>query len=202
MGWTFYHVPKEWKGTKFTVNRKSELDEHFTWSEGPRKVTVLKSSMVGSVYYAAVRSENKSNGTDITFGLVCLTSVRNNEYCNFGYKDMTDDMGPGYYDCPAGILDLLTEPSNEWAAEWRENCRKRIAERKEMKRNGLSSLPFGTVIEFTRMDGTKRTVQKMKPNFQFKTAWYHVVGDNKYYPKSWIPKEFTVVSRPNEAESV
>lgn len=199
MGWTFYSAG-HYKNGK--IDRKAELDEHFTWSEGSRKVTVLKSSMVGSVYYAAVRSQNESTGSDITFGLVCLTSTRCRAFHNFGYKDMTDDMGPGYYDCPVGILDLLTEPSNEWAAEWRENCRKRIAERKEMKRNGLSSLPFGTVIEFTRMDGTKRTVQKMKPNFQFKTAWYHVVGDNKYYPKSWIPKEFTVISRPNEAESM
>lgn len=201
MGWTFYHVPKVWKGTKYTIDRKAELDNHFTWSEGPRSVTVLKSSMVGSVYYAAVRSENKTNGTDDVFGLVVLTAVNNRDYYNFGYKDMSEDMGPYNYDCPAGILDLLTYPSNEWASEWREKCRKRNAERNEAKKNGLPSLPFGTVIEFTGRDGTKRTVQKMKPNFQFKTAWYQIVGSSLYYPKSRIPNEFTVISRPDETEN-
>lgn len=195
MGWTWYHADYYKNGK---VDRKRELDEHFTWKEEPRTVTVVKSSMVGSVYYAAIRSQNETNGTDITFGLVCLTGTDSREYFNFGYKDMTDDMGPGYYDCPKGILDLLTEPSNEWAAEWRENCRKR----KETKRNGISSLPFGSIIEFKRNDGETRQVMKMQPNHQFRTAWYQVIGEyNKYYPKKWIPNEFTVISRPNETES-
>ena len=198
MGWTFYNAGYYKNGK---IDRKAELDDHFTWSEGPRKVTVLKSSMVGSVYYAAVRSQNESTGSDITFGLVCLTSTRSRAFHNFGYKDMTDDMGPGYYDCPAGILDLLTEPTNEWAAEWRENCRKRIAEKRQAKQNGIASLPVGSVIEFTAWDGKPRQAVKMGPNWQFKTNWYKVVGESKYYPKSRIPKDFTVISRPNETES-
>ena len=36
-------------------------------------------------------------------------------------------MGPYKYDCPASILDLLGPPGNDYAAQWREQCRQRLA---------------------------------------------------------------------------
>lgn len=40
---------------------------------------------------------------------------------------LTETMGPYKYDCPASILDLLGPPGNEYAAQWREHCRQRLA---------------------------------------------------------------------------
>ena len=40
---------------------------------------------------------------------------------------LTETMGPYSYDCPASILDLLGPPGNEYAANWREACRQRLA---------------------------------------------------------------------------
>lgn len=40
---------------------------------------------------------------------------------------LTETMGPYNYDCPASILDLLGPPGNEYAAQWREHCRQRLA---------------------------------------------------------------------------
>jgi hypothetical protein len=37
-----------------------------------------------------------------------------------------DESGPCETDCPAAILDLLTETDSEWAKQWRERCRKRL----------------------------------------------------------------------------
>lgn len=40
---------------------------------------------------------------------------------------LSETMGPYSYDCPASILDLLGPPGNEYAAQWREQCRQRLA---------------------------------------------------------------------------
>ncbi len=40
---------------------------------------------------------------------------------------LSETMGPYNYDCPASILDLLGPPGNEFAAQWREHCRQRLA---------------------------------------------------------------------------
>ena len=64
------------------------------------------------------------------FGLVCLTSRRGGW---FGYKDMSEDMGPYRYDAPAKMLDMLDRlapnPTGH-AAEWRAKCREHLARKK------------------------------------------------------------------------
>lgn len=72
-----------------------------------------------------------------------MLDYRPRDYWNFGYKDMDESMGPVYYNCPARILDLLTEPVNETAREWRQRCRERL-KRKERARQ----LRPGVVVRF------------------------------------------------------
>lgn len=81
---------------------------------------VLATAVRGSVVYAAVRSVDSSD----VFGLVVLTERES----DFLYtKAVAEDMGPAEEGCPARILDLLTEPCNERAREWRRRCRVRLA---------------------------------------------------------------------------
>lgn len=64
------------------------------------------------------------------FGLVCLTSRRGGY---FGYKDMSEDMGPYKYDAPAKMLDMLDQLAPNptgYAAEWRKKCREHQAAKK------------------------------------------------------------------------
>lgn len=136
MGWTEY-IATEFK--KGRVDRKAECDKIFNWSNETTTSKVLKSTMVGSTYYAAV--EYTRNGKTEVYGMVCLTSVR--ERYLFAYKDMSEDMGPYQYDCPKSIIDLLTPTDNEWANEWRQKC---LDKKKELN---LSKLPLGTKIEAT-----------------------------------------------------
>lgn len=184
MGWTYYNA-EHYKNGK--IDRKAELDEKFTWSENGRTVTVVKSAMRGSIYYAAVRSQNETNGTDETFAVVCLTHTDSKSYWNFGYKDMDETMGPGEHDCPKGILDLLTPTDSEWANEWRRLCREKI-ERNRTKK----PLPIGTRIEFTR-NGKTYTCVKREANHQFRTPWWYVPAENKYYPKKYIPEDYRII---------
>lgn len=108
-----------------------------------RRYEVLKSAMVGSTYYAAVKKTIFKTGTkpekESVFGVVMLTAVDNKDYFNFSYKDMDESAGPGYYDCPKGILDMLTPTEYEWAKEWRERCYENIKKKKESRRTQQSA---------------------------------------------------------------
>lgn len=149
MGWTGTHVPK---GTK-TIDAL-----HGEWAYDPEfKNRILKEAVVGSVYYAAVRRKDG----DGVFALVVVTQRNSKDYFNFSYKEMSEDMHPYYYDCPAAILDLLTEPINDEAAEWRRICRERQARGKVNK----GKLTDGAIIKlpeplrFVGVDGEYDTFQ-------------------------------------------
>lgn len=142
MGWLEYHA-EHYKNGK--VDRKSEMDSKYNWEDESRKVEVLKSSMVGSTYYAAVKSFNKTNGYECVTAAICLTSTNNKDYYNFAYKGMDESCGPYKYDCPKGILDLLTPTENEYAREWRKACYENLAKKKNP--DALNNLPEGSVIK-------------------------------------------------------
>ena len=88
------------------------------------------------------------------FGVVFLTSTDSKDYYNFSYKDMDESMGPCYYDCPKGILDLLTPTDSEWANNWRAKCREQLEKKKNP--DALSKLPEGSVIKVVLPFDTKR----------------------------------------------
>lgn len=132
MGWTSYQAT-HYKGGR--IDRKAECMD--VASYGGEKV--VKASMKGSVFYAAVRS---SRNPDRVYGLVILTQVDNGCFC---YKDMTEDMGPGYCDCPKSVLDALTPTTSQYAKEWRRSCYENVQKQRDSV--NLSKLPIGTVIQ-------------------------------------------------------
>lgn len=102
MGWMIYHhVP-------------SDIRAEIVGLCSPHEV--LQASKVGSTWYVAARLK----GTEEVLAFVFLTQTRNGEW---GYKDMDETMGPNEAKAPVGLLDLLTEPKNDYAARWRERCR-------------------------------------------------------------------------------
>lgn len=189
MGWTstdarFYTADGK-------VNRKAECDALYTWEGEKTKNEVIKSSMRGSVYYAAVRTTDKTTGHSEVFAAVCLTSTRQDGGFNFGYKGMAEDMGPCEDDCPKGILVLLTDTESKYAKEWRERCWAKIRDKKQ-NRQSLASIKIGEIIEFERGGVTIRA-EKMAPAYQFKTPWFKVVGEFEYVHKTEI-KDWRIVA--------
>lgn len=174
MGWTYYNAT-HYKNGK--VDRKAEMDDLFNWSDPDAHMScaVLKSAMVGSTYYAAVRSENSATGYDEIAAVICLTHVDSKSYCNFGYKDMDETMGPFKYGCPKSILKLLSPTDNVTANDWRQECwnRHAIQDRIPQKAKRVCVtfdhsikwpcyvLPAGTPAEFE-----KKHYYKRRP------AWY------------------------------
>ncbi len=204
MGWTSYNATYYKNGK---IDRKAECDAYFMEGLNKGHFKVLKSAMVGSVYYAAVTNLKRcvkengeyvmSNGEYVredvpeeereVWAAIFLTKTDMKDYYNFYYKDMSEDMLPGYYDCPKGILDLLSPTENENALEWRKKCREQL----EKKKNGnsISKLPIGTKVVWTRWDGTEMTLIKREPYAQFKTWWWQIEGERKYIQKKLVTEE-------------
>lgn len=159
MGWISYHASEYKKGS---IDRKAEIEKNFALDS----YKVLKSTMVGSTYYAAVQSDK----TKDIFGYVVLTSVNNKDYYNFSYKGISEDMGPYSYDCPPSILKLLTPTENEYAKEWRASCLKKREAKKKLK-----SLPEKTKIHVDVMDEFY-----IKENLYGKKYWIKE-SNSRYY---------------------
>lgn len=182
MGWTGiskYYCELNKKGK---IDRKATLDYEFRgWtSETCGTTTNIKSAMVGTTYYAAFKTE-KPNGAIEVWAMVIITSLDKNE---FRYKDMTEDMMPGYFDCPKSILDLLTPTDDEYANKWRQNCREALANRN--KKTWLQKLNIGDKIIYTKRNGEQLTLVKHAPAYQLKTWFWYDEANNCYVPKKRV----------------
>lgn len=123
MGWSGAYAT-EWKNGQ--IDRVAEMRKLF------KDGAVVKDALVGSTYYAAVKTED--NNVAIFVG---LTSVDKFE---FWYKSMDASMGPYKYDCPESILKLNTS-HNGFTDEWIEKCRE--------KRKNKNLLTKATRVEVT-----------------------------------------------------
>lgn len=179
MGWTSYLIHGK-------LNRKKECDKLYSKE---KHMELLKSAMVGSTYFAAIRltkefDELQGCFMDIPKGeekvkafIILTTTETNHSGTWFCYKEMSEDCGPYNYQCPVSILNLLTPTENEWACNWREKCRVYQQQLKKLKKAS-----FGTKIEisinddmiiFTKIKNGKRT------------QWLN--SEWKYIPESRIP---------------
>ena len=197
MGWTSYEAT-HYKNGK--VDRKAEMDKHYTQEEHDSffngkvihypKLEVLKSSMVGSIYYAAVHITNSQTGHEEICAVICLTSTKWNDGMNFGYKSMDESWNPGYYDCPKGILDLLSPTDNAYALEWRRLCH----EKRTNKKPTLASLPVGTRIRYTDWNKKEVELYKHPAGYQFKRPFWMLVDSSGYISAKHIPESYEVIS--------
>lgn len=200
MGWTYYRATHYKDGQ---VDRKAECNAYFEEGLNKGHFKVLKSTMYGSVYYAAVQKRTEYVGNDAKgnpmyqylkngpiFGAILLTHVNHKEHDNFGYKDMDETCSVYYYDCPESILKLLSDTDNAYAVEWRRKCREKTEHQKRLK-----AMPIGTVIEFI-YDGEKKRLIKRGPAYQFcrtkKSFWF--AAEHTIFKESLIPMGFTVVN--------
>lgn len=190
MGWDYTHATHY--TAKGTIDRKAEIDEHFNWNSPKTEVEIVKSYMVGSTYYAALRVTNKETGNIEITAEVVLTRTDSREYFNFGMKSISEDMGPAEDRCPASILKLLSPTDNEYAIDWRERCRKNI----EAKKNPhtLSNLPIGAVIRFTNWKGEPIELLKHPAAYQFKRPFWYCKESGHYMPANRIPESYEVIS--------
>lgn len=193
MGWTYYHENRgTWKNGRFIItpkDRKEICDAMYAWEDERATREVIKSAVVGSTWYGAIRHTDKATGAVRVWAGICKTATNARDWLNFGYKDMDETCGPCEIDCPKSILDLLTDTDREFAIDWRRRCREKL---KNKNRAGLNSLPIGSVIECT-IGGKPLRLIKHAPGCGLKRSfWWD--GSHYRYLSKWI-KDYTVVER-------
>jgi hypothetical protein len=166
MGWTGGQLQ-----APFTARAAIEFDLGADFA-----ARVIDTVRYGTVIYAAVRSRE---GKEI-FGLVLLAERRGGTLYT---KPISEDMGPAEDRCPARILDLLTPPSNDWARQWRERCRARLA--KPHPRKG-QTVVFAEALTFT--NGQSHSTFTYLGGSRFHTA-----DGGVCHIRCWQDLEFTVV---------
>jgi hypothetical protein len=143
MGWLYM------KSLKGHAGPRQYLDAQFTFERPDKKLTVLRSALVGSrVYYGAVEQIHIATSEREVWAVICLVQYnpRAADGYIFGYKDMDESMGPYECDCPESILDLLTPTDRQYARQWRARCRENAAVRRARAKK--PSPRVGQVIVF------------------------------------------------------
>ena len=118
---------------------------------------------------------------------------------------MSEDMGPYYFDCPEGILNLLTETDNEHALKWRESCRNKLLDNRIRKTSisMLKKFPLGTTIEFIadndygdgiikKGDKVRLTKRNTPRNGKIVSKW--IYKNYACWKQKNLPISFTVVA--------
>jgi hypothetical protein len=129
MGWLFM------KSLGGHSGPRQYLDAQFTYQRPEVASKLLRSALVHlRVYYAAVEHVRHATNEREVWAAVCLVKYnpRDREGCIFGYKDMSESMGPCEAECPESILDLLTPTDSHYAREWRARCRENAAARRAL----------------------------------------------------------------------
>lgn len=186
MGWTgtYNYI---WNNNG-SIDRKATLDDEFKGWENSNgaKTENIKSAMHGTTYYSAMKT-TQADGSFEIWALIVLTSVKDNM---FYYKEMDETEIPYNYDCPASILNLLTETDNENANTWRNMCK----EAKEAKKNSwLKKLPIGGRIVYTTYNGDKKILVKHPAAYQFKTWFWYCPSTGQYVKKNVINENNSVL---------
>lgn len=155
MGWTTTHKPAN-------VSAKEYIErELLVWTSPTHSYRVLDGGVKNfRTYYGAVEKVELKSGKRDVFAVIILLSY-SKDYYNFGYKDMSEDMGPYQADCPERILNLLTPTDNANANAWRKQCRDRIEQSRQKKQSVIvgSQLAYGgndyTVTELLGRSGAR-----------------------------------------------
>lgn len=126
MGWLYM------KSLRGQAGPSEYLDVQFTFERPEGTSKVLRSELIGKTYYAAVEQRRRDDGEREVFALICLVAYDplDSEGYIFGYKDMSEHMGPYECHCPEGFLDLLTPTDRPYAKSWRARCHANAASRR------------------------------------------------------------------------
>ena len=109
MGWTF-NVHESTK-QDFIINLTRNRDNAIY-----HKVSV-RGNHVWCVY-EGFYTNKETNERCSTGKFIILYLISSNKKC-WGYKDISEDMYPAYYDCPKGFIKLVDPIDSQWANEWR-----------------------------------------------------------------------------------
>ena len=127
MGWTSIYSD---------LNNKQFVEMYLT------DPCVIETSICGNEVYQLAKS---FKGDDL---YIRVTIIRRHGDGYIYYKDMSEDMGPCYYNCPEKFLKRSTLKDG-FSVSWREACRKHAANKKIQKEliNKIKNLKNGDLVK-------------------------------------------------------
>ena len=109
MGWTFNTT----QSSKNDFIRNLTKDKNWDDGKTPHWLICLTKSLHGNRLWVVWYDK-------FTFKKHLVLYLLSSQDKCWGYKDISEEMGPCYYDCPKKLIKLLDSPRNEYASEWRK----------------------------------------------------------------------------------
>lgn len=113
MGWTF------------TNQSRSDLIRELSDSNRFSNWTIIKSTVIGNRHWFLC---HHFENDEYMIGLDLLSKGRH----EYGFKTISEDMQPFYYDCPMSYFEYPT--TNASAIEWRNTCKTKREQNKKQKK--------------------------------------------------------------------
>ena len=198
-----------WTGVYQKVDKPSEFvtaDYNYENDKIVSKVVMTRS--VGSTVYAAVQVTVKGEKVDsykcwktdennsFVYGAVILTKRSKGEFL---WKDMSEDAGPYYWDCPAKILNMLselvpTEYGAEHAQNWRNICRdgKKAVTTAKLPEN--ATVVFKNPITFRGVPASEfKKTTLVQRGRKLNVFWNSKIGYCRINLKNYNPDDYQVL---------
>lgn len=191
MGWTFTNYGYYACDKPQTLEEKKNFvaNEVKSWYNGEAVILhdhiaydPYVSDKGGYVYYCSLERPDQRR-----IILVNLVVFDKDEW---GYKDMSEDMGPGYHDCPLIILKDVPCPDDQYAIEWRKEVMERHYN-EIAKKAAIKNLQPGDMVEFINCNygGQKKFVVAYNDGRKV-----YFVGDRgKVNLVKWKKTEFKII---------
>ena len=99
-------------------------------------------------------------GDDETSRYILCSLIEKQKEFGYGYKNMSEETGPFYYDCPLEYLDMTPAPTGIYCNDWRDNVRKWHNEQNRIiKQNDILILKEGCRVQKVKVIEVGRSIK-------------------------------------------
>ena len=159
-------------GWLFSDQSKSDMIKEVTqgWenTETGAKTTCLAKAIRGkSLWTVFQKITPAANGSFDAERFIVLFLMEKQDGM-WGYKDVSEDMGPCEVDCPLSYLDKVTAPTNEYSRLWR------IKVRTHHRLNRIPKLRAGNLVRLR--EGLTPRDHQLKIKYVRSQSWLTVQG--------------------------
>lgn len=156
-------------GWLYGWDSRRELVEHLTKSSDGWVKLDQASTEYGRRLWVAWE-----NPSGVKFLALYLISSDNGRW---GYKSISEDMGPTYYDCPLRLIEKMPPPTNEYSREWREKVQKHHTTVRAKYEPGDKVTIFGSEYRVLRRDRRSYIVEQIASGRQYRSSSRHMRGE-------------------------
>ena len=148
MGWT----------TGYNSRNEVVAEVTKSWENDLRRIEVVKKFFSGNNLWCVFEQTSKAASTDverfIVVFLIRCWKVQGGDF-DWGYKDVSESMGPCEVSCPLSFLELVPDPGG-YGTAWRQRVREYHARRNQkLIRNQIVKLTNGREYRITALRGRR-----------------------------------------------